>query len=86
MFDYKYDPDQGVLTLISNGKTIIAEKGRTHLLVNGEENLLNGEPYVREDGAFIAEINAIIPYIKDATSYYDNKIKVFRIELPKGET
>ncbi len=82
LFDYRYDSGKGVLTLTSKGKTVTAEKGRTHLFVNGEENLLNGEPYVREDGVFIAEINAIVSYIEGVTSFYDNKVNVFRIELP----
>ena len=57
-----------------------AEVGRTHLLADGEENLLNGQPYENEDGVFIAEINAIVPYIKGVSSWYDDKINVFRIE------
>ncbi len=81
LFDYKYDTGKGTLTLISNGSTVSAEKGRTHLLVNGEENLLNGEPAVRDDGVFIAEINAIISYITGVASWYDDKVNVFRIEL-----
>ncbi|MFA9556742.1 glycoside hydrolase family 2 protein [Evansella sp. AB-rgal1] len=82
LFDYHYDSDKGVLTLTSDGHTVIAEKGRTHLLVDGEENLLNGEPYVNENGIFIVEINAVVSYIKDVVSYYDEKASLFRIELP----
>lgn len=85
LFDYSYDPEKGILTLTSDGQTVTAEKGRTHLLVNGEENLLNGEPYLRGDGVFIAEINAVVPYIHNVTSYYDDKVNVFRIELPDGK-
>ncbi len=83
LFDYQYDEKNGILTLISDGETVIAEKGRTHLLVNGEENLLNSEPYINKDGVFIVEINAVISYIKDVVSYYDEKASLFRIEVPK---
>ncbi|GIP16368.1 beta-galactosidase [Paenibacillus montaniterrae] len=82
LFDYSYDAEAGILMLSSNKKCVIAEKGRTHLLVNGEENLLNGEPYIRPDGILIVEINAVISYIKGIVSYYDDNVHVFRIELP----
>lgn len=81
LFDYAYDADKEMLTLTSGGTTVTAEKGRTHLLVNGEENLLNGEPYIHRD-AFIVEINAVISYIKGVVAYYDDNVRVFRIELP----
>ncbi|MDF2935327.1 MAG: hypothetical protein K0Q90_700 [Paenibacillaceae bacterium] len=81
LFDYTYDADKGILTLTSGGTTVTAEKGRTHLLVNGEENLLNGEPYIHKQ-AFIVEINAVVSYIKGVVAYYDDKVRVFRIELP----
>ena len=50
------------------------------LLVNGEENLLNGQPYENADGVFIVEINAVISYIEGVSAWYDDKINVFRIE------
>ncbi|ASA20342.1 glycoside hydrolase family 2 protein [Paenibacillus donghaensis] len=81
LFDYSFDPEKGILTLTSDGTTVTAEKGRTHLLVNGEENLLNGEPYIHKQ-TFIVEINAVVSYIKEVVSYYDEKVRVFRIELP----
>lgn len=57
-----------------------AEVGRTFLLVDGEENLMSGQPYVNEDGVFIIEINAVITYIPGVRAYYDPKANVFRIE------
>ena len=77
-FDYSYEDK--VLTIRSHGHVVKAEVGRTHLLVDGEENLLNGQPYENEDGVFIVEINAVVPYIQGVTSWYDDKINVFRIE------
>ncbi|WP_163581843.1 glycoside hydrolase family 2 protein [Gracilibacillus saliphilus] len=85
LFDYQYDEENGIMTLVSDGYTVTAEIGRTHLLVNGEENLLNGEPYINEEGAFIVEINAVISYIKNVVSYYDEKAKLFRIEIPQSK-
>ncbi|WP_052352950.1 glycoside hydrolase family 2 protein [Neobacillus dielmonensis] len=82
LFDYDYDVEKGLLTLTSDGKTIIAEKGRTHLMVDGEENLLNAEPYINDLGVLILEINAFVSYIKGVISYYDEKANLFRIELP----
>jgi beta-galactosidase len=83
LFDYTYEKNRGILTIQSDSNAVIAEKGRTHLLVNGEENLLNGEPYIRNDGVFMVEINAVISYIKGVTACYDEQVGVFRIELPK---
>lgn len=57
-----------------------AEVGRTFLLVDGEENLMSGQPYVNEDGVLIIEINAVITYIPGVRAYYDPKANVFRIE------
>lgn len=61
---------------------IIAKAGKTHLLVNDQENLMDGEPYVSPEGIFIMEINAIVPYIKDVYALYDAKVNVFRITAP----
>ncbi|UOQ86404.1 glycoside hydrolase family 2 protein [Gracilibacillus salinarum] len=81
LFDYHYDEQNGVLTIKSEGRTVIAEQGRTHLLVDGEENLLNGEPYKDSNEAFIVEINAVISYIKGVISCYDEKASLFRINI-----
>ncbi|CAM3553237.1 glycoside hydrolase family 2 protein [Marinicrinis lubricantis] len=82
LFDYHYDDKRGILTITSGGTKVVAEKGRTHLLVNGEENLLHGEPYINDQGVFIVEINAVISYIQGVVSYYDERASLFRIELP----
>ena len=78
VFDYSYQDK--VLTIHSGSHVVKAEVGRTHLLVNGEENLLNGQPYENADGVFIVEINAVISYIEGVSAWYDDKINVFRIE------
>ncbi len=78
VFDYSYQDK--VLTIHSGSHVVKAEVGRTHLLVNGEENLLNGQPYENAEGVFIVEINAVISYIEGVSAWYDDKINVFRIE------
>ncbi|MCM1064395.1 MAG: hypothetical protein NC420_07975 [Eubacterium sp.] len=81
LFTYQFDRDKGMLTVHSGENTILAEAGRTHLLVNGQENLMDGEPYVTERGAFVMEVNALIPYIQNVSCQYDDRVHVLRIEL-----
>ena len=78
-FSYTYD--NKVLTLNSGEYHVVAEVGRTHMMVNGEENLLNGQPYENEDGCLILEINAIISYIQGVRAQYDEMANLFRIEM-----
>ena len=78
-FTYKYE--NKVLTLDSGEYHVQAEVGRTHMLVNGEENLLNGQPYENEEGCLILEINALISYIQGVKASYDEKANLFRIEV-----
>ena len=79
-FDFHYDEDSKRLTLTSDGHTIIAEAGMTHLLVDGKENLMDGEPYVTDTRQFVMEVSAIASYVKGTKAYYDDKVNVFRIE------
>lgn len=79
-FDFNYNEEEKRLTLISDGHTIIAEAGMTHLLVDGKENLMDGEPYVTDTRQFVMEVSAIASYVKGTKAYYDDKVNVFRIE------
>lgn len=38
-----------------------AQVGVTHLLVDGKENLMDGQPYLTAEGALVMEVNALIP-------------------------
>ncbi len=78
-FTYQYE--NKVLTLESGSYHVQAEVGRTHMLVNGEENLLNGQPYEIDDGCLILEINALVSYIQGVKAEYDEKANLFRIEV-----
>lgn len=82
LFSYNYNVAEQQLTLTSNEQVIIAKAGKTHLLVNDQENLMDGEPYVSSEGIFVMEINAVIPYIKDVCVLYDEKVNVLRITVP----
>lgn len=83
LFSYTYDEEKHILSLQSGGNTIVAEAGRTHLLVNGDENLLNGEPALERGSLFCMEINAVVSHINGLQAYYDDKVNVYRIDLPK---
>lgn len=80
-FTFHYDEEEKRLTLISDGHTVTAEAGMTHLLVDGKENLMDGEPYVTKDtNQFVMEVSAIASYVKGTQAWYDDKVNVFRIE------
>lgn len=76
-FSYSYKA--GVLTLDSGENHVEAETGHTHMLVNGEENLLNGQPFEDAGGNLILEINAVISYIEGVSAGYDEAANLFRI-------
>ena len=79
-FDFEYNSDEKILTLKSGEYIVTAECGRTHLLVNGNENLMDGEPYISDSGQFVMEVSAIASYIDGVSAWYDDKVEVFRIE------
>ena len=78
-FRYTYDAEAQKLSVESGDVKVIAQAGHTHLLVNGKENLMDGEPYVTPEGIFVMEINAIVPYIKGTSCQYDEKVNVLRV-------
>ena len=57
-----------------------AQVGVTHLLVDGKENLMDGQPYLTAEGALVMEVNALIPHITGTRTQYDDKVNVLRIE------
>lgn len=79
-FEYDYSAARKELTLKSGEYTVTARAGQTHLLVNGHENLMDGEPYLTPEGQFVMEISAIVSYISGVSARYDDKVEVFRIE------
>lgn len=79
--DFTWDECAGRLTVHSGGHEIIAQAGVTHLLVDGRENLMDGQPYVTDTGILVMEVNAIAPHIEGASAQYDDKIGALRIEV-----
>lgn len=79
-FEYTYSPEDKTLILKSGEYVVEAQAGRTHLLVNGVENLMDGEPYVNDTGMFVMEVSAIVAYIDGVNAWYDDKVGVFRVE------
>lgn len=76
-FDMTYE--DGTLTISSKGHTVVARVGYTHMKVDDGEILMGGQPFINENGFFMMEINAIAGYIDGVSSYYDDKIEVYRI-------
>lgn len=79
--DFDWDVQQGRLTLHSGGHEIIAQAGVTHLLVDGRENLMDGQPYVTDTGILVMEVNAIAPHVEGASAQFDDKIGALRISV-----
>lgn len=79
-FVYDWDPNAKTLKVVSGQHTVEAKVGHTHLLVDGKENLMDGQPYLTPEGALVMEVNALIPYIEGTHTQYDDKVQVLRIE------
>ncbi len=79
--DFTWDAEKQRLTLLSGGHTIVAQAGATHLLVDGVENLMDGQPYVTDTGILVMEVNAIAPHVEGASAQYDEKIGALRITM-----
>lgn len=76
---YEYDEAEGLLVIENGGHKIELQKGHTHMIADGAENLLNGEPYINENGVFIAEISAVAPFFEGARTWYDENVSLYRI-------
>jgi len=79
--DYTYDAETKTLTMTSGNNTIVASAGRTHLLVNGEENLMNGEPEIHDGGTFCMEINTMVSYIEGVKCVVDENMGILSITV-----
>ncbi|NLK75147.1 MAG: glycoside hydrolase family 2 protein [Clostridiales bacterium] len=83
LLSYTYDSDKGVLVMNSGQFTVQASIGTTHLLVNGEENLMNGEPEYHDGDVFCMEINTIVSYIEGIDAVVDENVNLYRITVPR---
>ena len=79
--DWQWDEKEQLLTLRSAGHTVLARAGVTHLLADGRENLMDGQPYVTKEGVLVMEVNAIVPYVQGVSAQFDDKIGALRITM-----
>ena len=79
--DYTWAPETGTLKLISGGHEIIVRMGETHLLEDGKENLMDGQPFVTEEGIPVMEVSALAAHIEGVSVQFDEKIGALRISL-----
>ena len=79
--DFRWIPETGEITLLSGNHRATARIGQTHLVVDGEENLMDGAPYVTAEGIPVMEVNAIAAYAENASVQFDDKIGALRIVL-----
>ena len=79
--DYTWERETGTLTVISGGHTVTVRAGSTHLLADGQESLMDGQPYVTDEGILVMEINAVAPYVSGASSQFDERISALKITL-----
>ena len=78
---YTWDPVSGTLEMRSGGRRIVARTGETHLLEDGKENLMDGQPYVTEEGIPVMEVAAMASRAEGASVQYDDRIGALRISL-----
>ena len=78
---WEWQPEAQRLLLQAGGHTVEARPGVTHLLVDGVENLMDGQPYVTPEGVLVMEVNAIVAYASGASVQYDDKIGALRITV-----
>ncbi len=77
--DYTWDAEKGTLELVSGGHRTLARIGETHLVTDGQENLMDGQPYMTEEGIPVMEVNALAAQVPDAAVQYDERIGALRI-------
>ena len=79
--DFTWNPEAGEIIVLSGGHRIVARIGETHLRKDGEENLMDGAPYVTAEGIPVMEVSALAAQIQGAAAQFDEKIGALRITL-----
>ncbi len=78
---FSWEPGRGILRLETGAHTVEARIGSTHLLVDGQENLMDGQPYLSENGIPVLEVNAVVSQVEGASVQYDDRIHALRIAV-----
>ncbi len=81
LLDFDWDAAEGKLTVTTAGRTVTARVGETHLNVDGQENLMDGAPYVTEEGILVMEVAAAASQVAGAAVQYDDRIGALRVTL-----
>lgn len=79
--DFTWEPDSGIMTLDSMGHHSVIRTGETHLVTDGKESLMDGQPYVTPEGIPVMEVSAAIQCIRGATAQLDERIGALRITV-----
>lgn len=79
--DFVWDAGEGKMTLKTGGHTVVVRTGVTHLTVDGRESLMDGAPYVTEEGILVMEVSAAAALVAGAAAQYDDRIGALRITV-----
>ena len=80
-FEWNFNRASEKLTVTTaDGKVLEAASHRTHLVVNGAENLMDGEPFLSPEGQLVMEVPAIVSWLPKTSCAYDERVNVLRIE------
>ncbi len=79
--DYSWNPETGELTLKTAGGRAAARIGETHLITDEGENLMDGAPYLTEEGIPVMEVNAFAACAEGASVQWDEKIGALMITI-----
>lgn len=78
---YTWNAQTQELVVNAGGHVVTAKTHRTNLLVDGDENLMDGEPYLTEKGVLVMEVGALVSQVPGASVLYDDRIHALRITI-----
>ena len=79
--EFDWEAEKGILTMRTAGRTVKVRAGETHLTVDGAESLMDGAPYVTEEGILVMEVSAAAALVAGAAAQYDDRIGALRITV-----
>ncbi len=78
--EYEWDASKGSLKVTSEEHVTQIRIGETHLVRDGQEELMDGAPYLAPNGIPVMEAAAVFSGIPGVKVMYDERIKALRIE------